>query len=496
MKQQNARKIGFFSALSITIGSMVGIGIFLKNASVGKNVDGNGITWLFTWIISGLIALLVAVHFGRISKIETQQKSAGLSAWTDYVANDKQKWFKKIVSFNYGFFYNTILAIALSFFTTELLVDFFKQINGNIKLDVWTYVLISFGFITLFVGINFFSYKFSGWISIATTVLKFIPLFIAIIVGIIFVNNHNLSGTVNGFNQSISFSRAFQGIMLSIPSVLFAFDSFVGIGVLSKQVKGGDKTVSKIIVLGMILVTTVYLLICLSSIFHYNAKEGTSILNVLLDSLPLNVRSGITIFVSFFLFISAFGTSNAIIGVGVKEFQHLCHNQKIFFSKKLFDKFGEKNGGLLLQIISIVFWALIIYIPSIVLNTDSIIDGFSNLAVAYFFLVYTYVIYLFWKNVYLKDSKFQEGSNKTRYSILVWTTIVFVIMGIFANFFFVAFDGIKNWNIASSWGLYLSGSGTKNFIVLILYGVGAFIFICIPLFNFYLIEKIEKRVIY
>lgn len=496
MKQQNARKIGFFSALSITIGSMVGIGIFLKNVSVGKNVDGNGITWLFTWIISGLIALLVAIHFGRISKIETEHKSAGLSAWTDYVASDKQKWFKKVVSFNYGFFYNTILTVSLSFFTTELLIDFFKQINENINLDVWVYALISFGFIALFVGTNFLSYKFSGWISIVTTILKFIPLLIAIIVGIIFVNNHNLSGTVNGFNQSISFSKAFQGIMLSIPSVLFAFDSFIGIGALSKQVKGGDKTVSKIIVLGMILVTAVYLLICLSSIFHYNKEKGTSILNVLIDSLPSNVKSGITIFVSFFLFISAFGTSNAIIGVGVKEFQHMCHNQKIIFSKKLFEKFGEKKGGLLLQLFSIIFWTLIIYIPSIILNTDSIIDGFSNLAVAYFFLVYTYVIYLFWKNVYLKDVKFQEGTNRTRYSILVWTTIAFVVMGIFANFFFVIFDGIRNWNSSSSWGLYLSGSGTKNFIVLILYGIGAFIFICIPLLNFYLIERIEKRVVY
>ena len=42
MSQRKARKIGIFSALSICIGSVVGIGIFLKNGSVGANVNGNG----------------------------------------------------------------------------------------------------------------------------------------------------------------------------------------------------------------------------------------------------------------------------------------------------------------------------------------------------------------------------------------------------------------------------------------------------------------------
>lgn len=44
MSQRQAKKIGFFSALSICVGSIVGIGIFLKNAAVGKNVEGNGAT--------------------------------------------------------------------------------------------------------------------------------------------------------------------------------------------------------------------------------------------------------------------------------------------------------------------------------------------------------------------------------------------------------------------------------------------------------------------
>lgn len=494
MSVKNVHKIGFFSAISICVGSMVGIGIFLKNASVGTNVQGNGISWLLTWIISGLIALLVAIHFGKISRIESKNGTSGLTIWTDYVAQNKNKWFRKIVSFNYGFFYNAILTVALSFFTTELLIDFLQAINSNVKLEVWHHVLISIVFLLFFVFLNHFSFKISGCVSLITTVLKFIPLFITVIVGIVFANNHTMNGT-NGFIQQISFLDSFRGIMLSIPSVLFAFDAFLGVGALSKQIKNGEKNISKIIVFSMIFVTVIYLLICVASIFHFD-KDGTFVLHVLHDSLPKNAQKAITIFVAFFLFVSAFGTSNAIIGVSVKEFENMCANTRVLFADRLVKKFGLKNAGLILKLCIISWWACIMFIPAVILKTDSIIDGFSNLVVVYFFLVYIFVIFLFWKNIYLNDRSFQNESKKA-YTVLVFASIAGVVLALGANFFFVIFDAITDPWSPSSWGLLLVNKPKEGFfvnklVVLITYLVVTPIFFLIPLLNFKLIEKIEK----
>ncbi|MBR3832561.1 MAG: amino acid permease, partial [Mycoplasmataceae bacterium] len=135
MEPHKARKIGFFSALSICFSSVVGIGIFLKNASVGKNVEGDGVSWLITWIICGLLAILLAFHFGKIAQVESNQKLTGLSAWTSGIVDKKNNWFKKIVFTNYGFFYIPILLVTLSFFTIEFFFEFLKTINPNIKLD-------------------------------------------------------------------------------------------------------------------------------------------------------------------------------------------------------------------------------------------------------------------------------------------------------------------------------------------------------------------------
>lgn len=505
MSANNTRKIGFFAAISICIGSMVGIGIFLKNASIGKNVGGNGLSWLLTWVISGLIALLVAIHFGKISRIELKGKTSGLSAWTDHIVSEKATWFKKLVSLNYGFFYLSILTLALGFFTVELLISFISQISP-INLDVWVHFLISIIFISIFVLTNYLSIKFSGYISMITIVLKFIPLLSTIIIGIVFWNSHELvnnAGNVigkNGFLKDVDFSFAIKGIMLSIPGVLFAFDSFVGIGALSKQVKNGEKAISKIIVFGMIFVAIIYLLVSVSSIFHYNDENGTTILNVLLDSLPKEASKSLTILITFALFISAYGTSNSIIGVCVKEFEHICHDQKMVGSSFLKKRFGDKKGGLFLLIITLAFWSAIIFIPSMILNTDAIIDGFSNLVVVYFFLIYSLIIFSFWKNIYKKDETFRKDSNPKCYAFLVFAAILGVILGIGLNIFFVIFDAISSWNNKCAWGLLLSGStnysSLTNLDVLIIYLMISPLFFTIPQLNFWLIKKIDKITIY
>ena len=249
MEITKARKIGFFSALSICFSSIVGVGIFLKNASVGKNVDGNGYAWLTTWIVAGVLALLLAYHFGKISKIESKSNLSGLTSWTNEIFDKKNKWFKNLTMTNYGVFYNPILSICLSFFTAEFFIEFLRTINPNIINDLWIHALITLIFLSFFILNNYFSHRISGYISVSTSILKFIPLLMVIFIGIIFLNTHNSSDSNNGFNQEISFEKALQGIVLSMPSVFFAFDSFIGVGAWSKQIKGGEKSVSKVIVI-------------------------------------------------------------------------------------------------------------------------------------------------------------------------------------------------------------------------------------------------------
>lgn len=483
------KKIGFISAFSICFTSIVGIGIFLKNANVGANVEGNGIAWLFSWIITGLLSILLAFHFGKISTIKSKNGITGLNLWIHETTDVKNTWFKKISSINYGLFYHPILLISLSFFTTEFFIEIFKPVI-NVEIHLGIYAIITICFLAFFVLNNYFSIKFSSHISFVTSILKIIPLIMVIIIGISFFNQHNSQGT-NGFQITISPDKAIQGIMLSIPGVLFSFDSFIGIGSWSNNIKGGEKAVSRVIIFALVFVTVIYSLICIASIFHYNSDK-TTILNVLLDSLPQNVKLGITIFITITIFISAFGTTNSICGSALHEYNNLVIRENIFFINKIKSKFNNSKSALISFVLVVSFWSLIILIPSIIINHDGLIDGFSNLVVVAIFPIYAYLIFLYWKNIYLKSNK----NNKYRhwYAIAVWVALIWVILAIGLNIYFVLEAAIKSWDGSSSWGLSVTqGIPINNLNVLILYIVFFAIFFSFPFINFKIIEKRKMR---
>ncbi|WAM09458.1 hypothetical protein ONA24_05540 [Mycoplasmopsis cynos] len=60
------RKIGLFLSMAMIIGSVVGIGIFFKNASISNAVSGDELSWLIAWILGGIISISAAISFAEI----------------------------------------------------------------------------------------------------------------------------------------------------------------------------------------------------------------------------------------------------------------------------------------------------------------------------------------------------------------------------------------------------------------------------------------------
>ncbi len=498
MKEENFKKLGFFSALSICISSIVGIGIFFKNKSIAAEVNGNGWAWISTWIISGAIAFLVAIHFGKIAMVKTNGP-AGLSGWAQNISTKKQNWFRHTVTINYSFFYNSILSIVLSFFSIEFFVRFLQLNNKNVNIPIYGVAILSIALLLFYVFLNKISIKSSGIFTSITTVLKFVPLIIAIFVGI-GLPNSNHQGGVNAFipsneNKNDSFVMVFQGMMKSLPAALFGFDAFVGVGSLSKKIKGGEKIVSKVFIMSMLLVVMVYLLVTMATILHYDSKGAGAVESIIQNVFASNknIENGLSVFVVFFIFISATGTTNAIIAGAVSEFENISLSEKVFFSKQLNKKIGYKNSGLVYQLLALTFWWLVILIPTILMNSDNFVDGMSNYIVFFFFLVYATLIFLYWKNIYIKKTT-HKSKYPWIYSIFVFISIIGVFLSMLLSLIFVILSAIQDKNGNSNWGLYINdaslyhgvGIAISNLVVVILQLVFALIFVLLPLINYLL----------
>ena len=78
------KKISFFSAILLVIGSSIGAGIFLKNAEILRNVQGSIYLSIFSWIISIIGVVAMGLTLSEVSSCNTKNNQ-GIIGWV--------KWF-------------------------------------------------------------------------------------------------------------------------------------------------------------------------------------------------------------------------------------------------------------------------------------------------------------------------------------------------------------------------------------------------------------------
>ncbi|CAT05221.1 Serine/threonine exchanger SteT [Mesomycoplasma conjunctivae] len=504
MSSKSARKLGFFAASAMLIGSVVGVGIFFKNGSIARATDSNGIAWLLAWIIGGIISLFAAINYSEISFLKPS-KLNGLASWAYRIKGKKWGYF---ILFNYSFYYLSILGLLLSIIASEVTIYFISEASGkSISIPFYAHLLIGLAYLVFFVVLNFISIYTSGYIALITTILKFVPLIISLLAGIILPNTFNDGGQSTFVKEFIaSHPFDFKKVVIALPAVLFAYDSFLSVGSLHNKVKNANKRVPLIIVASMILIVVVYTLIGLSSALH---NKG-NILDLIRDVFPKEAAKGIGIFVALFLLISTLGVNNSFNAIYINQIRDLVAFNSVFGAKSLKAKFGQTKATIFYIIAVFIFWAIIIYVPSLAAwlptresleaggelvykrGSDVIADSMSNFPSLIFFGLYMAIMI-----VYANRRKTLSNPKTRINDILFWVSSIFanIIIGvtIFAFVYTIISEidlkpfAPSSAGILADNGLYLTNSG--NFGIFIFQLI---IFLFFPIINYYLIKKVEK----
>ena len=490
LKIKKGKKLGFFAALTMLLGSVVGVGIFFKNGSISNVTHGNGTTWLLGWIIGGLVSLFAAISFSEIGTMKTN-KVHGLPAWAEKVGGKKFGYFTR---FNFSFFYFGILGPVIGIFTSEMFFGILEAASVMNQPDLYVHVIIGFSIVGIAFGTQILSTKASGIVQTIATVIKFIPLIVAAVIGIALAGTHNIkpNGTSPGGHNAFSTgSFTFPGLIASLPFILFAYDSFVSVGSLSGKTEGGTNATAKIVFVGMVTVMVLYSLIALSSILH---GQGT-IQGLLSDTLPKSIVSELGIIMFVFMFASAYGVTNAFTAFTYAKFEQATNTNTIFGMKTLKNKLGVKKTTIIYALGSYLFWGLTFAIPAMILNSDAIVDVYSNYPTLFFFGIYGLVIilYLFKRNQINDTNKMSTLSFKI-FSIFASATI-FLILG-FVIFGSETLDAWKDSTANSGSGLFktpVSISKIERFSIFFVFLV---IFFSAPYLNLFLSKKYENNDVY
>lgn len=237
------RSLGLISSLSLVIGTVIGSGIFFKQAAVLDYAHSTNLA-LVAWLVGGLITMASGL---TIAEIGSQMPHTG--GLYVYLENIYGKFWGFLAGWMQIIVYGPTLIAALGSYLATLLVAFFD-------LPKTSTPLLAVIVIALIAAFNLLSNRYGAAFQVITTVGKLLPIAAIIIFGLLF-------GKANAFNQvaTTSGSVTLNGFGMAILATLFAYDGWVLIANMGGEIKNPQKLLPKAIVLGIGLVLIIYMLV-------------------------------------------------------------------------------------------------------------------------------------------------------------------------------------------------------------------------------------------
>ena len=432
MTKQN-QKIGLLAATSLVVGNIIGAGIFVLPASLGKFGSISIVGWLFT--ATG--ALILAKIFSNFSK-KLKGKSGGPYIYSKVVFGD---FIGFLVAWGYWiscWVNNAAIAVAivsaLSFFFPELVTNpFYATLTG-------------LSFIWFFTFTSSKGIKSSGNIQILTTIAKLIPLVLIILFGF-FIFDLEIFPEFNLTDQN-----DFEILPVVAVMTLYAFLGLECASIPAENIKNPEKTIPKATMAGTLISTLIYIL---STIVLFGIIPAENLIN---SPAPF-AEAGEIIGGKYFGFLISAGAAISAIGALNGWILITSYMPMTMANDRLFPKVFAKKNKKGFPYLSLLLGSILTSFVMTMNYTDGLVDRFEFLIllttlstlIPYFFVSVSYILF------HVEKRLFKINSFRS------------VILGLFGSLY-------------SLWAIF--GSGIDS----IVYGT-ILLMLGIPI---YLILKIKK----
>lgn len=296
------KKYGFFTAIAMVIGTIIGGGVFFKAEKILNATGGNLPVGILSWIIGGGVMIVCAYVFATMAT--KYEKASGV---VDYA--------EAACGAGYGYFMGWFVAIiyfpALTASLAFIAARYTSILFGWDTTGGKTVVIAAFYLIASYV-VNALAPILAGKFQVATTVIKMIPLLGMAVVGLIV---GLLSGmTVENFTTSVSDVSTGRALFTAVVATSYAYEGWIMATCINAELKDAKKNLPRALIIGTCATIVIYVL------YYIGLAGGISNAEMMQSGERGALISFSTVFSHFggsllmaFVLISCLGTLNGVM---------------------------------------------------------------------------------------------------------------------------------------------------------------------------------------
>lgn len=305
------RKVGFWGAIAVMIGIVIGSGIFATPTIIARNLDSPGLILAF-WVVGGLVALCGALTFAELAALLPH--SGGIYLFL-------REGIGRCPAFVFGWTYMLITKPAAAGGIATVFAKHFQALTG---LD-WNAPLLTCAALSLLTLINVLGVRGSARFAIFLTGLKYLAIGAIIVLGVFAAIREALAGQAApaAAGAAVAESAAahvslFQAIVPVMAAIMWTYDGWCDVGSIAGEVKDPGRTLPRVFIGGTVAVIALYVLANAVYLWHLSLDDMRStetVAPLLLTRLagPIGTAA-----VTLLIILSTLGSSHASVMTGAR----------------------------------------------------------------------------------------------------------------------------------------------------------------------------------
>ncbi|HEX2493924.1 MAG TPA: amino acid permease [Steroidobacter sp.] len=230
--------LSIFDAVMITVGIVIGAGIFQTPALVA-NIIGSAPLMLAAWVLGGLLSLVGALTYAELS-------TAFPSAGGDYTFLTRA--YGRSVSFMFAWARSMVITTGSIALLGFILGDYLSRLYSFGRFSSAIYATLA---VVLLTTINLIGLRGSSRMQNALAVLE--------IAGVLFVAAAGTTLSPTPVEDAPSTEHGAGAFGLAMVFVLLTYGGWNEAAYVSAEVRGGERAIVRTLVLSIAIITTVYL---------------------------------------------------------------------------------------------------------------------------------------------------------------------------------------------------------------------------------------------